>query len=131
MTDIETTLRAMEERCEAATPPPWGFTVDSKTHKPAGLYSGHEGEEADLAEFEEWDGYYADQMQANVDFIVASRTDLPRLIAAVRYLTRFMELSASGPATHPDYANAMEVRLNKVFAILTGNNETTGTESER
>jgi hypothetical protein len=54
---------------------------------------------------------------------------LPRLIAAVRYLTRFMELSASGPATHPDYANAMEVRLNKVFAILTGNNETTGTES--
>jgi hypothetical protein len=59
MADIETTLRAMEERCEAATPPPWGFTVDSKTHKPAWLYSGHEGEESDLAEFEEWDGHYA------------------------------------------------------------------------
>jgi hypothetical protein len=91
MADIETTLRAMEERCEAATPPPWGFTVDSKTHKPAWLYSGHEGEESDLAEFEEWDGHYADQMQANVDFIVASRTDIPRLIAAVRVLLNGIE----------------------------------------
>jgi hypothetical protein len=126
MTDIETNLRAMEERCEAATPPPWGFTVDSKTHKPAWLYSGHEGEEAGLAEFNEWDGHYADQMQANVDFIVASRTDLPRLIAAVRILVggAVADLGAN-------HLSLMRQPLEDVHALLTGNNETTGTESDQ
>jgi hypothetical protein len=131
MNDIETTLRAMEERCEAATPPPWGFTVDSKTHKPAWLYSGHEGEESDLAEFEEWDGHYADQMQANVDFIVASRTDIPRLIAAVRVLLNGIEtigLLGVPKGSPADVNFAVEV-FQDAESALTGNSETTGTES--
>jgi hypothetical protein len=93
MTDIETTLRAMEERCEAATP----------------------------------------DVRANGDFIAHSRTDLPRLIAAARELHEAfgnaMEYNAKGDTFNTRFA--LHIGRRKAADALTGNSETTGTESER
>jgi hypothetical protein len=136
MTDIETTLRAMEERCEAATPGPWrtDMQLDGRgARTPYIRASNNPGCRLNhpVARVLSPKGH---DVRANGDFIAHSRTDLPRLIAAARELHEAfgnaMEYNAKG--RYVQYAIRPTILAGaKQRNALTGNNETTGTESER
>jgi hypothetical protein len=135
MTDIETTLRAMEERCEAATPGPWrtDMQLDGRgARTPYIRASNNPGCRLNhpVARVLSPKGH---DVRANGDFIAHSRTDLPRLIAAARELHEAfgnaMEYNAKGDTFNTRFA--LHIGRRKAADALTGNNETTGTESER
>jgi hypothetical protein len=82
----ETELRDIEKRVEAASPGPWKSFVEGRDHTSGSSFimtgeGNHRGEDIELT-----GATIADQ-----DFIAAARQDVPRLIAEIRTLRRFLD----------------------------------------
>ena len=89
MTDDE--LDAAERRANAATPGPWESSIEGRDHDSGDsvVLTGGPDLYISYAEWPEKERRANEQRRANdLDFIAASRQDVPRLIAEVRRLRR-------------------------------------------
>lgn len=92
----EKELLAIEARAKAATPGPWNIEVTNDGER-INLFSGELEHRngvtvADwIAEFEkDCTDHSVEEMEANAWFVSKSRTDIPRLIEAVRMLREIL-----------------------------------------
>lgn len=85
-------LAEIKARREAATVGEWTYSVDSVDGRPCTLSSTHDGEEVDIAVFEQWDAsIYEEEMKANAEFLFNAPTDTDALIAEVGRLKEALE----------------------------------------
>lgn len=93
--DLTTVLDAIQERADAATPGPWGRdtatfpwgAVTENVVGPGGLWDVATCHGGDLPP----DEGRAQQARRDADFLARARTDIPRLLAAVRAVLNVIE----------------------------------------
>ena len=80
-------FKEIRARCNAATGGIWDYSVDSVDGRPRTLAAIVDGEDFDIAIFEQWDASpYEEEMVANADFIAHARQDLPDCTAEIERL---------------------------------------------
>ena len=90
MTVTEEMLRAIEERCKAASPGPWKAFVEGRDH-----FGGDDMIRIGGLDDSEPDMYVSRDRkpasEADLDFIASARQDLPMLVAEVRRLRDLLQ----------------------------------------
>jgi len=122
-------IAAIEARANAAMPGPWGRYGDTRTGKveprqgsmeaAPGLCIGSVQHTEPIARFS---GYLMN-VEANADFVVAARTDIPALIAEIRFLISQNDTLAEGTEVllaELDRARKDNARLANENAYLIG-----------
>lgn len=103
MTDLSTALDEIEARADAATPGPWITTHGERSiHRAAyarrDLAAVHTTDET-------WIAHYVDP--ADAAFIAAARSDVPRLVAALR-AGLAVDPRAVDPTETPDFTDPID-----------------------
>jgi predicted dithiol-disulfide oxidoreductase (DUF899 family) len=79
----EQELQAIEARCNAATPGPWGEEKDDRSYIVIAPHPELGSCNCCIAEI---DGWFSDDSKRDCAFIAAARADVPALLAEVRAL---------------------------------------------
>jgi hypothetical protein len=124
MLQIDAIINEIQTRADAATPGPWKVR---HTQEPVGSTDDYvtafeveaKGDACWIAKFQNHKSCIATKSgSANADFCAASRTDIPRLVAALREaIDGYEELMAVGPQP---YANGAVDVLRRIEAALKG-----------
>lgn len=110
-------LDEMQARCDAATPGPWKLKpVDDHKRIIFGPNGNSWG--TDVGEIDSDDADY-DEAMRTAEFVSHARTDMPRLIAALRVAMEALDGIESGANSFPPHRSAREA-LARVAAILEG-----------